>query len=277
MVNINVGDYLYISDFAYSEVVAVTDTTPTTFTAQFLYPHNANFTLTKSSLAGLQLRLGAYNAIYTLKAVATTTTGIIDMPFGGPSVDSSAYQLLKAYVTIDPNMKDFLQVWDPVQGIPLFTHQGQDFLAQADPQRTATGNPQGFVDLGPNEAGVMQFEFWPYQAAAYSVPVVYYKQWPELKRPLDKPPWFIDPTVFIDGAIADALRRKNLRSIDDKDPYFDPNTARVYEQRFIEGALQAAYADEGKYQLALQQLNATTIGPGASYWQSHIGWDWSNW
>lgn len=277
MTGINVGDYLYISDFAYSETVAVTDVTNSTFTAQFQYQHNAGFTLTKSSLAGLQLQLDAYSPIYTLKSVATATTGFIDMAFGGPSTTESAYTLLKAYVTIDPNMKDFLSTWDPTQGIPLFVHEGQDFLAQADPQRTTTGNPQGFVDLGPNAAGLFEREFWPYQKSAYSIPIVFIKQWPELKRPTDKPPWFINPTVFINGAIADALRRKDLRDIDDKDPYYDPNAAKQFDELFMIGALDAAYADEGLYQQALTRLSPGEVGgANSAYWQSHVGYDWNS-
>lgn len=274
MDGISVDRNLYIDDGVFSETVAVVQTTNSTFTAQYQFQHNAGFTLTSSSLAGLQLLTGSQTPVYTLLAVTSTTGGLIDMPFGGATMTDAGYSLVKAYVTIDPDLKDIWQVWDTVQGIPLAFHESQAFLAQADPQRTATGNPQCLVDLSPSAAGSMQFELWPYQTSSYQIPLIYMKQWPEMKKPTDRPPHFINPSVIIDGAIADALRRKDLRSNDDKDPYYDPQLAQQYEQKFLLGAQQAANADESKSLHALTQTFPGYSGVSAAYQQSHIGpWD----
>src|SRR5579885_54068 len=193
MTGIGVDVNLYVNDGTFSEVVPVVEITNSTFIGQFKYQHNPGTAITSSSLAGLQLQIGGYQPVYTLLAVTSATTGIIDMPFAGAPLTGVGYQLLKAYVTIDPNLKDILGVWDPIQGIDLSFHIGQEFLAAADPQRTATRSPQALVDLSPSASGCMQWELWPYQTTPYALPVLYVKHWPELRRPTDKPPWFINP------------------------------------------------------------------------------------
>jgi hypothetical protein len=128
-------------------------------------------------------------------------------------------------------------------------------------------------------------EVWPWQTTAYSIPVLYNRQWPDLIQPTDRPPGFINPSVIIDGAIADALRRQDLRdnSPGGKDPYFNPALAREFDQKFLAGAIAAANADEERCQ---QRLSSSLtnygggLGPNASYWQSHVnggpglGYDW---
>jgi hypothetical protein len=273
MTNIGVDQYLYISDSGYSEVVCVVEVTATTFIASFQYQHNDGTAITASSLAGLQFKLGPYNPVYTFTGVATATSGYIDTEFGGGGISNAGYSLAKVYFTIDPCLKDIFSVWDPIQGEPLDFHKPQAFLQNADPQRTATGYPQVLVDYLPMPSGSMQYELWPHQLTPYQIPVIYFQQWPELKRPLDRPPYFVDPTIFIDGAIADALRRKDLRSVDDKDPYFNPALAGDYERKFAQGVVLAAAADEGKVIQALEGDWSGYAGPNAAWRQSHVSMD----
>jgi hypothetical protein len=268
--------YLYIADGVFSEVVGVTETTATTFTASFQFLHNPGFTITSSSLAGRQLQMGSNLPIYTLYAVVSSdgsgnNTALIDSPFAGPSLTSAGYNLVQAYFTIDPLIKQFIQVWDPIQGIPLRFNITQGFLNKIDPMRTSTGSPECFADLYPSLSGSMQYEMWPYQTIPYSIPVTYAQQWPEMKRSTDRPPWFINPSIFSDGAIADALRRKELKNTDGKDPYFDPALAETFEKKFIEGAMLAASADESKLLQALESGNERYITPGGNWQQSHVG------
>lgn len=272
MTGIGVETLLCVNDGIYTEIAPVVEVTNSTFVANFQFPHNDGTPLTTSSLAGLQFRMGPNQAVYTLLGAVTATTGIVDMPFGGASLVNAAYALVRAYVTIDPNLKDIISAWDPVQGCDLAVHVSQSFLQVADPQRNAQGNPQCLVDLSPSVAGSMQFELWPYQTIPYAIPVLYAKQWPELKRPTDKPPYFINPSVIIDGATADSLRRKDIRSDSDKDPYYDPQLANVFDQKYLQGALMAAMADEGKCLQSLSQ-DWRGVGRSASYRQNHISQD----
>ena len=274
MTNIAVDTLLFVSDGTYSEVAPVVEISNSTFTAIFQYPHNDGTTLTCSSLAGRQLQTSAQTPIYTLLGVSssgTNNTGIIDMPWGGAPITTGGYQLVKAYVTI-PNYRSFLQVYDPLQNCQLGMNVPQAEIDAIDAQRSATGWPQCLADLGPSAANQFQSEVYPWQLTPYAIPVLYNKAWPELKRPTDRPPSFINPAVIIDGAIADALRRKDLRDNTEQDPYFNPQLAREFEAKFQAGAIAAANADE---ELAQQRLTSSLFtksgaGSGASYWQAHV-------
>ncbi len=275
MTGIDVDTNLYISDSTFSEVVSVVETTSTTFTANFAYQHNDGVPLTCSSVAGRQIQYGPLTPIYTLLAVSSRVgsdnTGIMDNPWGGAGLTNSGYQIVKAYITI-PNFRSWVLAYDPQQGIPLATNTSQAELDAIDPQRTSQGWPQCIADLGPSASGSYQSELWPWQATPYALPILFNRQWPELKRPTDRPPGFINPTVIIDGAIADALRRKDLRDNTDSDPYHNPSLAREFEQKFQAGAILAAQADEERCQRALtsSMWQQGGIAPGASYWQSHV-------
>lgn len=279
MQNIAVDTLLFVNDGGYSEVAPVVEVSNSTFTALFQYSHNDGTAITTSSLAGLQLQLGPLLPVYTLlgvsSSVGSANTGIIDLPFGGATLTNSGYQLIKAYINI-PDLRSFVEVYDPQQGIPLATNISQAELDSIDAQRTSQGWPQCLADLAPSVSGTFQYELYPYQTTPYVIPVLYNKQWPEMKRPTDRPPYFINPSILIDGAIADALRRKDLRDNNDKDPYHDPALARDFEQKFLAGAIAAAQADENKCQQALtsSRYQQGNIAPGASFWQSHVNDCW---
>ena len=277
MNGIAVDSFLYVSDGGYSEAVPVTEVSATTFTAQFQFSHNDGTPLTMSSLAGRQIQYGPQTPIYTLTAVSSAVgsanTGIMDMPWGGAALTASGYQIVKAYITI-PNFRSWLQVWDPQQGIPLATNVSQAELDCIDAQRSAQGWPQCLADLGPSLSGSYQVEVYPWQATPYAIPVLYNAQWPALVRPTDRSPGFINPTVIIDGAIADALRRKDIRNPGDSDPYFNPQLAREFDEKFVLGATLAANADEERCQQRLSsqfwQRSGASSGQSAAFWQSHV-------
>ena len=281
MSGIAVDTNLFVSDSTFSEVVSVIEVTQSTFTAQFQYSHNDGTPLTCSSLAGLQIQYGPLTPVYTLLAVSSgpdgsgNNTGIMDNPWGGASLTNAGYQLIKAYITI-PNFRSWIVAYDPQQGIPLGTNVSQAEIDAIDAQRTSQGWPQCFADLGPSASGNYQSELWPYQTTAYAIPILYNRQWPTLKRPTDRLPGFINPSVIIDGCIADALRRQDLRDNSDKDPYYSPSLAREFDQKFLAGAIAAANADEER---CVQRLSSSMWQPGgsgfpgASYWQSHVNGD----
>ncbi len=284
---IAVDSFLYIDDGVYSEAVPVTEVSATTFTAQFQFSHNDATPITMSSLAGRQIRFGPLTPVYTLTAVSgavgSDNTGIMDMPWGGQALTASGYQIVKAYLSI-PNFRSWLQIWDPQQGIPLAPNVSQAELDCVDAQRSAQGWPQCLADLGPSLSGSYQVEVYPWQTSPYAIPVLYNSQWPTLVRPTDRSPGFINPRVIIDGAIADALRRKDIRSSDDKDPYWNPQLAREFDDKFVAGATLAANADEERCQARLtssfwQRTGSSGFsgagGPSAAYWQSHV--DFGGW
>jgi hypothetical protein len=271
MAGIVTDSFLYIDAGGTPEAVAVLETTPTTFAARFTSVHNQNCAVTQSSLAGLQLKLGATYPVFTVRAVHSSTELETDIAWGTTTLTGASYQLLKCYFSIAPDLKDILNVWDAAQGRPLLFHKPQDWLNVRDPQRQATGFPMALVDHSPSEGGSMQYELWPHQPIAYQVPILYARQWPMLKNPTDRPPSFINPSCIIDGAIADALRIRNSATAEMPDPYFDPKTAAIYEAKFQAEMQASLNANESKMMTVYQTYSDMwSASPGGSYWQSHV-------
>jgi hypothetical protein len=137
-----------------------------------------------------------------------------------------------------------------------------------DPQRSTSGYGGiiELVDWGPSENGAMLYELWPPQASARQVWFLISKQWPEMKNDTDRPPPFINPTVFVHGAIADAL---NFR-VDAQDVYHNPQLAQIYEAKFQQGLLDAIHADDAKIMRNWSyEFDRMAGGVGADWWQSH--------
>jgi hypothetical protein len=126
----------------------------------------------------------------------------------------------------------------------------------------------------------MLYEVWPRIVVARQLYCIVGLQWPELKMADDRPPWFMDPNLFVTGAIADMLRIRNLRwkgAMAAEDPYFDANLAREYEASFQFQLQQSANSDESKAQRAYQrEWNELLAAGGANYWKSH-DMDLSGW
>lgn len=270
MTGMEVGRYLYV-DAAETppipETVPIIEVRRATIIAKFLQAHAATATVTASSLAGLQFRVGRGYPTFTVKSVHADDELELDLPWGGPALTGVSYQILKAYIVFGSDTKDILSVVDQASGRPLRIHVPQVEIAWRDPQRASSGPPQLIVDLSPDAAGNMLYEVWPWQTTARQLGYIYMRQWPELVDENDRPPHFINPSVFIHGALADALRFKR----DGKDPFFDPALAREYEARFEQGLMDAYNADESKSQHAydynFRQISG--IGGGANFWQSH--------
>lgn len=267
MTNINIDSFLYVDAAGTPETVAVVRTSPTTFMAKFQFLHpTPGTTLTTSSLTGQQFRLDESNPIFTVTSVQSQTSLMLDLPWGNAAVSNSAYQIVKAYFTLAPDLKDLLFMIDQIQGIPLRIHVPVMEINWRDPQRSSTGPPLSVVDLAPSAGGSMQYELWPWQFGAYQLGFIYQKQWPDMANDTDRPPWFINPTVFFHGALADAL---NFR-VNEKDIYHNPKLAMHYEQRFMMGLEDAKNADESKFQRAYSFNFEQLFGSaGANFWQNH--------
>jgi hypothetical protein len=274
MANIAVDTWLYVDAAGTPETVCVVEVSITSFYAKFQFLHNANATITSSSLAGLQFRTGNANPVFTVTSVQSSTQLTIDIPWGAGVITGQSYQILKMYFTIAPDLKEIRNIVDPAQGgLPIEFHISQQELDWRDPQRSSTGPPLLLADKVPTIGGTMQYELWPAQTIPYQIPCIYTKQWPELRLDNDRPPWFISPMVFYHGALADALRFK----AGPKDPYHNPPLANEYERRFIQGMEDAKNANESKAQQAYTYAYQQIIGRfgGPNYWISHEYTDFS--
>lgn len=271
MANIKVDTLLYCdSTGPLPETVAVVEVTPTTFIAQFQNPHNAGFTITSSSLAGLQLNYGSGYPIFTVLSIQSPTQLQMDNPWGGPALSNVEYQIVMMYCTIDPRLKVIVDIVDQQVGRRLESYVPETVVNTTDPQRTATGDPLALLQNTPTVAGTMTYEIWPTPTAARQLFVLCGLQWPDLRMDTDRAPWFIDPNLFVTGAMADVLRIKNVRFGQDTDPYFNPALAMTYEQLFRIQMQEAVNADEAKSQMAYQRNWDEFLGAGgANFWQSH--------
>lgn len=270
MANIS-ADRLLLLDLgtANQEVVAVISTEAGTFEASFAYPHAAGCSVTCSSLAGRQFRRDVTDPIFTVQGVTATTQLLIDQPWGGAAVAGSPYRIVGMYHTLATDLKDILYMIDPSMGVPIRLHVTQDELNWKDAQRTYSDQPQELADLTPNAAGNMQYEIWPCPQIVYQLPYVYTRQWPEMVNPTDRPPSFINPSVFVHGAIADALRWKNRP----RDDFHNPQLAREFEAKYNEGLEGAKNADESRARSTLMFYLQGIVGPvGTQYWINHLDW-----
>ncbi len=268
MQNITEDSLLYVDAAGTPETVPVVEVKRESFVGQFAYPHAAGVTVTQSSLAGRQFRLSVSDPVFTVRNVISETVLELTEPWMGAARTDQSYRILLMYLTIAPDLKDILSVKDESTGWPIRLHVPVHEVDHRDPRRTFanTGALLHLVDRGPNAQGNMQYELWPAPTTQRQFSVLYYRQWPDLVNEMDRPPWFINPTIFANGAIADALRWKGS----DKDPYHNPALAEVYESRFLQGLQNAINEDESKFQRAYSwRFSKTYLPAGADYWQAH--------
>lgn len=242
--------------------------------------HDAGAKIQQSSLAGRQFRVSVNHPIYTVRAVRSSTELELDEPWWSESVSGVKYRISKIYISFGPNLR-FIHAGVDLRGpSPIRLHVSQAQMNWRDPQRSSTGygGILELVDHAPSENGVMLYEIWPEQLSSRELRFLISRAWPELVRDNDRAPWFLDPAIFINGAIADALRVK----VDESDPWHNPNLADYYEARHRELLMLAIQADDSRVLSTLRSsMEEMTglLGAGSDYWQRHdpgqVFWDFS--
>jgi hypothetical protein len=233
-----------------SEVVSVVDVVGNRIRADFQKAHSLGASVTMSRLAGRQLRLGSIYPIYTIKAIVSATSLLLDAAWAGASTSGVGYSILNLYLTLPPNLKHLMWAVDPQQPLCLQINYPIEHLNVIDPRREGSGPPVLLAPVSPSLAGNMRVEVYPLQRAVRQIHVIYAIQWKELRRSGDLLPSFINPNVFVYGAAALALRTK---AGEGKDPYYDPVTANTYYAMSEKELEHAKIADEGKMQTQLKQ------------------------
>jgi len=269
--NITLDTILYVDDGMNPEICPVLDILANRILLNFTLPHNANFTLWASTLNGRQFRMGSTNPVFSVMAVTSPSSLTLQTPWGARSLPSASYQILLMYTPFQPDLKELIDVTDPVQQIRLRTKVQQYEVNQYDPNRMATDSPTSIVDLGPNPNGSMLYEIYPPQSVARQLYYIYIAQWPDMRLPTDMAPNFINPGVWIYGAMADAHRTFLGRPPDYKDSAYSVDMASMYEQKFESAVIDAMNADEALAQKAFQYAwgQIWGMGMGANFWQMH--------
>lgn len=237
-----------------SEVVPVVEAFPGFVRGKVAKSHSAGATVQVSSLAGLQFRPSQAYPIFTVMGVHSATELELDQPWGGPPVAGYAYQILRMYVMVASNIKTLIRAVDQQYGRPIAVQIPQDALDLRDPQRAASGPPAILADLHPGPSGNIRHEIWPPQTSAMQLSVVYSQQWPRLNKATDRPPWFINPSIFTNRATAAALRIRQSKD----DPFFSPATAVAYDARATEALAGALNENEAKC-LTMLEVNYTNV------------------
>ena len=252
MKNIQQGIYVVIEmeNASIMEILPIRKVGPDTFTVYCRYQHNSGATVQASSLANRQLDVNDY--IFTITGFLSTTSAVMDRPWGGLAVTDNPYIIYLAYCQISPVTKRLRFAYDALAGNVLNVDKTQDFLNMGDPQRTNTGDPEAMAMMAPHPSGVMQWELYPQQVSGRLINLVYEDGWPKLVNDDDLSPYFLNEEIFIAGAQADALLTKVIPRDGRVDPFFDVNAAQFREgqyQTYLEDAIQQ---DAGRYQ---QQLD----------------------
>lgn len=268
MTGIDCDTVLCVDSAGTLEILPVLETTRTQARVDFKRTHSASFAIISSSLVGRQVRFGNQYPIYTIRAVNSSTSITLDNEWSSTAYTAGSYTILKMYYTLSPDVKTLITVIDPVTPYALQINYGIDKLNFLDPQRmaTGTGTPLILADMSPNEAGNMQYELYPPQTSARNLYYVYSCQWPDMRASGDRPPYFINPNVFLWGALAQALNHK----VSERDPYYDPQSAMRYRQMADRELLIAMQADENKAQTQLKQdMRRLGTGFGAEWSATH--------
>ncbi len=262
--------YLYVDSAGDPEVVGVTSIGPNSFTAYFTKFHNQGCTLTSSSYAGLQIKLANTLPVFSIAAVTSATTLIMDQPWKNTASSGNSYSIRRMYTTIAPDIKGLIAVTDPAQGIPpLRTNVTIMELNRWDPQRSSIGYPQCLAFRSPSTiTGNIQYEIWPATQTDRQLRVIYSGQPAKLVSEQDRIPFFISPTVLFNGVMATALSVR----IGQEDINYDPAMARDYERKFQEELDNMILVDE-EHSATMwgTQFSNSSIGAfgGATFWASH--------
>ena len=264
------------SGLSTAEIVPVLEVTPTQFKASFTYTHPAGAAVYCSSLSYQQFVVGYMYPIYTIKGVLGTNLSgvqelVLDQPWAGASITNTTITIRKSYYTFATDLKDFVSVVDPQQGLSLTLHYPREQIDWDDPQRSAVDWPSYVVDYSANLNNNMQWELWPPPGSQRQLYYTYIREWPQMVANTDRPPSFIDPSILVYGALADAWKVK----LPGENPNGNLQYAQMWEAKFQEAVIWAMTADNGKRQAAYTWPPGGMGYPGgANFAQSH---DWGVW
>jgi hypothetical protein len=248
------------------EVVPVLEITPTNFKANFQYVHAAGATLTCSSFSYQQWVVGYMYPIYTVTAVTGANSLLIDQPWAGTTFANTTVTLRKQYYTFSTDLKDFISVVDPQQGISLTLHYPREQIDFDDPQRSAVDWPVKVVDYSPNLNFNMSYELWPNPTQQRQLYFTYVREWNQMVSRTDRPPSFLDPSILVYGALADAWKVK----LPGENVNGNLAISQQWEGMFKAAVYAAADADNGKRMAAYSwPLGGGGLPGGNNFWQAH--------
>jgi hypothetical protein len=117
-------------------------------------PNTANVTGSgtnwNQTLIGRQFRFGIYTPIYTISAVNSATSLVLDQPWIGQQQITQSYLIYQAYYPTPADFREWLTLKDVQNNFKLHTNIMQPQLDFWDPQRSQNQTPRcvSFLDYG---------------------------------------------------------------------------------------------------------------------------------
>jgi len=266
MNGIGAGDWLtFNSGGINQEFVLVISVDASSFKARPSITHLNGESVTKSSLARRQFRLGTTRPFYNIRGVTAAQELKLDLPYGHPSIANSSYNIVQAYVSFEQNFRMLLSLVNTAQGWRLRTSMPQEVLNIYDSWRQTTGWVYMIVDYIPDEIGRMQYELYPTPSMEQGFPYLAYRTVPNLVDDDDTPPPCIPSHILVHGALSDVMVWKRASQ------YYDPVVADKFGALYESDYLACSMADDSIYMQNLQWAYSRYpfTQHGANYWQAH--------
>ena len=109
-------------------------------------------------MVGQQIRLGGLlYPYYTITAVLSGTSLLIDQPWAGPDVTAVTYQIIQCFYPVPADFGYWYIITSPKDGYRLWTNVTQADLALLDPQRSTSGQTlcASLRDYSPSYGGTI--------------------------------------------------------------------------------------------------------------------------
>lgn len=117
-------------------------------------------TVFAANFTNCQWRPGAPPAnypTYTILAVLSSTSLLLDKPWVGPALSGQSYQIFQCYFSVPADFQYFYSLVNPTANFRLWTNITQAHLDLCDPQRSSSGLSYGaaFLDYTQNFQGTV--------------------------------------------------------------------------------------------------------------------------
>lgn len=208
-----------------------------------------------ATMIGQQFRTSTLTPIYTITAVGSATTLTLDQPWGAASSANTGYKIYIAYQIPPTDFHSFVSIWDPNFSWSLWSTVSQAELNTYDAQRASQGTPYVVADFDYTSLAfggatispdLPRFEVWPHQQAAYVIPFMYERRFPDLNDSNGQLPRYIPGNVLLEGGLA-ACARWPGPDAEHRNPYFGMSLAKMHQDLFDTKVRELEVNDDNVY------------------------------
>lgn len=208
-----------------------------------------------AAMIGRQFRTSTLTPIYTIIDVPNATTLTLDQVWGAASASAQGYKIYIAYQIPPTDFHAFVSIWDPNFSWSLWSTVSQAELNTYDAPRASQGTPYVVADYDYTNLAfggatitpaLPRFEVWPHQQAAYVIPFMYERRFPDLNDSNGELPRFIPGNTLLEGGLA-ALARWPGPDAEHKNPYFGMQLAMMHQGLYDKAVRQLEVQDDEVY------------------------------